>query len=271
MKKIILSAAMLLTFVLKTQAQCNVAVPLPYEENFDMAILPDLPECTYSNKQTFVGGDWETVAAPNNSFSGNVARYVTYSDAGWNMYCIYGLRPVELTAGMAYRISYKYAHDTNDTAIDQLTVGMYRSENPNIELITHEGITGTEATSYTSELFTVPENDTYYFHFDVMTSGSQGIIYLDDIRIEAMGVMSNIDRKFAQLACYPNPVKDVVTITNDTPLQQLELFNTTGQLLLAQAATEETTQLNIEHLPAGVYFLKAGSGTAVQTLKLIKQ
>jgi hypothetical protein len=272
MKKITLLAVMMAFSVLTSQAQCNDDVPLPYHENFDTAIVPDLPECTYSNKLTFVDGDWETVTAPNNNFTGNVARFITNTDAGWNMYCIYGMRGVQLTAGMAYQISYKYAHDSNDTTIDFLKMGLYRTNaNPNIELISHEGISGTEVVSYTSELFTVPVTEIYYPHFDIMSTGSQGILYLDDIKIEEMGVMGTVDNTISGLSCYPNPVKDILTITNAAAIEKLELYNIAGQLLLTQSASEQTAYLNLENLPAGAYFLKAKSGAAAQTLQVIKQ
>lgn len=273
MKKITLITLMLWAFAPKAASQCSEPVSLPYHEDFDTAVLPDLPECTFSYRQTFVGNEWEAAAAPNNSFTGNTARYSTITDVGWSMMCNYILRPMQLENGKAYKISYKYAHDNNDDAIDFLRVILSHntSEQSNIEIAVHEGISGTEIVNYSSDLFTVPATGTYYLHFDIESSGNQGILYLDDIKIEDMGIMSARDNSLTTLACYPNPVKNVVTITNSMPLDKLELYTVTGQLLLAQPLNEQTTTIALEDLPTGMYLLKAESGAASKTIQLIKQ
>jgi hypothetical protein len=272
MKKITLLTIFLLSFVANTKAQCNDDVPLPYLENFDTTILPDLPDCTYSYKQTFVGSDWEAVASPNSDFTGNVAQYNTYSDAGWGMWCSYILRPVQLTAGMAYKISYKYAHNDNETTIYALRTNIYSNNpQPEISIGNHEAITGTDVVNYSSELFTVPTTNSYYLRFDIESAGSEGILYLDDIKIEEMGVMGTTENTTLVLSCYPNPVKDILTITNTAALEKLELYSLAGQLLITQSVSSQTASLDLEHLPSGAYFLKAKSGLAVQTLQVIKQ
>ncbi|MHA3788769.1 T9SS type A sorting domain-containing protein [Flavobacterium hauense] len=272
MKKITLFTAMLLSVMPLLHAQCNDNAVLPYLENFDNALPPDLPDCTYSYRQTFVGSDWECVTAPNNGFTGNVGRYSTYSDVGWSMYCDYILRPVPLTAGIAYKVSYKYAHDDNETAIDVFKLALYSNGVPTeIELASHSGITGTEVVNHSTEAFTVPVTANYYLRFSIESSGNQGILYLDDIKIEETGVMATADNKAISLDCYPNPVKDVLTITNTTSRDKLLLYNMAGQLLLAQAASETATTLNFENIPAGIYLLKAASERGSKATHLIKQ
>jgi hypothetical protein len=273
MKKITLLAVMLLPCISKAQAQCADIMPLPYIENFDTSLPPDLPDCTYSYKQTFVGNDWDAVAAPNSNFTGNVARYVTYSNAGWGMACSFFLRPVQFTAGTNYKISYKYAKNDDGEGLDILRTAIFsnNSQPDDIVLATHEEIIGTTVVNYTTALFTVPATGIYYIRFDVESLGNQGILYLDDIKIEEMDVAGINDNTMPELTCFPNPVKDVLTVTNTGALQQLELYNTTGQLLLTQVPLKETTTLNLEKLPVGVYFLRAKSGTTAKTIQLIKQ
>ena len=272
MKKITLFTAMLLSVIPLLHAQCNDNAVLPYLENFDNALPPDLPECTYSYRQTFVGSDWESVAAPNNGFTGNVAQYSTYSDVGWGMSCYFIVRPVELTAGMAYKVSYKYASDNNDTAIDAFKLALYSNNVPTeIELASHSGVTGTEVINHATEAFTVPVTENYYLRFSIESSGNMGILYLDDIKIEETGVMAIAHNKAISLDCYPNPVKDILTINNTTGGDTLQLYNMAGQLLLAQAASETATTLNFENIPSGIYLLKAASERGSKTTHLIKQ
>lgn len=270
MKKITHLAAMLIAFATSAIAQCDEAL-LPYHENFDTAELPYLPDCTYSVKQMFGGNDWETVGAPNANFSGNVASYDTNSIENQAMYCYYYMRPVQLTTGMAYKISYKYAHDDTATPIDRLAVKLNYGGLGEISISSHEEILGTNVVNYSSELFTVPTTDSYYLYFNIESVGNQGILYLDDIRIEEMGAMGTDHLELAELTYYPNPVKDMLTLSNTTQLESLEVYNPAGQSLLMQYPSEETATISFENLPSGIYFLQAKSKGAIKTIPIIRQ
>jgi hypothetical protein len=63
------------------------------------------------------------------------------------------------------------------------------------------------------------------------------------------------------LILVPNPTQDLVQIILQKPLtknSQLALYNTLGQLVMAQQwpANEQQQQLSIQHLPAGTYLLQ---------------
>ena len=56
------------------------------------------------------------------------------------------------------------------------------------------------------------------------------------------------------LAVYPNPVKDVLNIATDKPVHSIRIYNVYGTEV-AQAAN--TKSINVSHLPAGVYMVRA--------------
>ena len=56
------------------------------------------------------------------------------------------------------------------------------------------------------------------------------------------------------LAVYPNPVKDVLNIATDKPVHSIHIYNVYGTEV-AQAA--DTKSINVSHLPAGVYIVRA--------------
>ena len=56
------------------------------------------------------------------------------------------------------------------------------------------------------------------------------------------------------LAVYPNPVKDVLNIATDKPVHSIRIYNVYGTEV-AQAA--DTKSINVSHLPAGVYMVRA--------------
>ncbi|GEM_PF-888925 len=72
--------------------------------------------------------------------------------------------------------------------------------------------------------------------------------------------------------CYPNPTTGLITI--ETPGNQikglLSIFNLSGQEILEKIISKQTTQLDISHLPAGIYILKVENDKTIQTVKLIK-
>ena len=56
------------------------------------------------------------------------------------------------------------------------------------------------------------------------------------------------------LAVYPNPVKDVLNIATDKPVHNIRIYNVYGTEV---AHATDTNSINVSHLPAGVYMLRA--------------
>jgi len=64
-----------------------------------------------------------------------------------------------------------------------------------------------------------------------------------------------------QISIYPNPVKGQLQVTS-YELQEgalYSIFNVAGQMLMQGKLSYETTVINVETLPSGVYFIKAGN------------
>lgn len=70
------------------------------------------------------------------------------------------------------------------------------------------------------------------------------------------------------LSAYPNPAANEINVLSDSPIKMISIFNINGQMVL------QTTQMqiNISHLPQGIYLLKATteSGNIMQ-IKIIHQ
>lgn len=74
------------------------------------------------------------------------------------------------------------------------------------------------------------------------------------------------------LRVYPNPASGFVTLENTSgePVQTAELANATGQTVFrAEADAISNGRLDLPQLPAGVYILRATSGSEVFTTKLM--
>ena len=77
---------------------------------------------------------------------------------------------------------------------------------------------------------------------------------------------------------YPNPTTDVFTIKVDIEAgttAKVEVIDLTGKLVSTQTAKADTngleTQVDINTLPQGIYFVKVYAGNAVYTAKVVKQ
>jgi hypothetical protein len=77
------------------------------------------------------------------------------------------------------------------------------------------------------------------------------------------------NQDLSDIRIYPNPVENVLNINASHPIDQLELYNTTGSLVLKQTAVNGS--IDVSNLSSGVYILKLQSGNSVQTHKILKK
>ncbi len=110
-----------------------------------------------------------------------------------------------------------------------------------------------------------------YYHLD--TAPEQGVNYyrIKQIDTDGSAAYTNVVAvKFAYEFnhAYPNPTEGMLYVSSDTSGQRLEIRDLFGRLLYEGQTEEETTHLDIQHLPSGMYVLKIGEET---TLKIMKQ
>ncbi|WP_296381487.1 family 16 glycosylhydrolase [Winogradskyella sp.] len=123
----------------------------------------------------------------------------------------------------------------------------------------------------------VKDNGTWPFYEDqylllnIAMGGVAGTIDLNFIEssmvIDYVRVYQNnnlsIDDEFAsKFGVYPNPTSDIINIISEENIDNLELYNSIGQLVLHKK--KNTKQLNIEDLNSGVYILKYTQGIFLQ-------
>ena len=81
------------------------------------------------------------------------------------------------------------------------------------------------------------------------------------------GVQDIINQSFS---VFPNPAHDVLNVESEQPIEEISLFNAMGQNLRNWLPSENTVQLNLSDLPAGVYFLKINTLESSLSYKFIK-
>jgi hypothetical protein len=84
-------------------------------------------------------------------------------------------------------------------------------------------------------------------------------------------VLGNKDFAMANLSYYPNPVKDVFTVTNTAEISSITVYNLLGQQVIDMAINHTQAQLDLSGLSAGAYMVRVTAGTATATIKIMKQ
>jgi hypothetical protein len=84
--------------------------------------------------------------------------------------------------------------------------------------------------------------------------------------------LNDVNLANEQITVSPNPSKGIFTITFANDVQKtMEVIDITGRVVFSKVSTELETQMNIENLANGVYYLRVNTTNSKQILKLVKQ
>ncbi|RYD89145.1 MAG: T9SS type A sorting domain-containing protein [Sphingobacteriales bacterium] len=114
-------------------------------------------------------------------------------------------------------------------------------------------------------------NGTFNICINVLTAcGSKDTCFQVNIGSNAIGYPDEVN----SIKIYPNPTQDITWITalsSDLPFTG-QLFETSGKVVRAWNITSDKTSIDLEKVPAGIYFLRfIKEGRIVKTFKLLKQ
>ena len=117
--------------------------------------------------------------------------------------------------------------------------------------------------------FTVPEDGVYYIAFRAFSDPDQFYLSLDNIQITEydLGIVS---QEFTSLKMYPNPVKNTLNIENTNTIQSVTVYDLSGKSLVQQKVDNKKVNLDISHLPKGMYMVRIATANGAKTMKVIK-
>jgi len=73
------------------------------------------------------------------------------------------------------------------------------------------------------------------------------------------------------LIAYPNPVQDMLTVSNKgVPIESYRLFDSLRQLLKTSNLSNNN-QINVSNLSSGLYILQVESNSIMSSIKFIKK
>jgi len=124
-----------------------------------------------------------------------------------------------------------------------------------------------------------------YAYNDKVNTSAKGVIYyrLKMVDIDGASVYSAIriirigdQAQSLSVVAYPNPVVNDLRVTVPQTWQDkqvaLDLYNTNGQVVkhIVASHSSQTEVINVTDMPAGMYVLKASTGTETAVQKIMK-
>lgn len=114
--------------------------------------------------------------------------------------------------------------------------------------------------------------------FTATETGSYAVILTDGVCQDTSACVSITidtsslnDLDFAGVSVYPNPVKEVLNITNENgTLQSVEVVSATGSIVYSSTISSSNFTVNTAQLNAGVYFVNVRTENSAKTFKVIK-
>ncbi len=157
-------------------------------------------------------------------------------------------------------IEFKAGQTLADLVVEGQNIKWYLNQNP---------LAG--KTNKTSQvplpLTTVIVDGTTYY-------ASQTINGIESVERLAVTVKSStlgIDElAFKNFSYYPNPVKNVISISNDTVIDEVKFISIKGETILNQKPNSLSAEIDLSNFSAGIYFLKVTSDGVKKTVKIIK-
>jgi uncharacterized repeat protein (TIGR01451 family) len=88
---------------------------------------------------------------------------------------------------------------------------------------------------------------------------------------EFVSALSNNDFVFDNFKTFPNPVTNVLKISNDSAIDAIEVSSLLGQKVMTKSVNDLQTEIDMSQLTNGIYFVKVSADGNEKTVKIVKQ
>lgn len=239
---------------------------LPYTINFENAVTPAMPSCTYI-ENAGSGNNWETVYNPGFGFTTKALRY-SYNSVN-NANAWFYTNTISLTAGTTYSVKYDFGNDGDyaekmkvayGTTANSAAMTTQLANHPNIV----SGIVETNTVT-----FTPATTGDYVIGFNAYSNANEYLLFLDNILIQE--VLGSTDFDNNSFTAYPNPVKDRLNVSFTQNISTIAVYNLLGQQVLFMNMNANKGQVDMTSLTSGTYLVKVNAESEVKTIKVIKE
>jgi Secretion system C-terminal sorting domain len=86
-----------------------------------------------------------------------------------------------------------------------------------------------------------------------------------------MDPLANQNFTFKNFSFSPNPVTNVLKITNESAINAIEVSSLLGQKVMTKSVNDLQTEIDMSQLTNGIYFVKVSADGNEKTVKIVKQ
>ena len=79
------------------------------------------------------------------------------------------------------------------------------------------------------------------------------------------------DFTLPEFSYYPNPVHHTLNISNNSNIDEIEIFSVTGKSVLIKKINNDHSEIDLSNVASGVYFLKVKADGQTKTIKILKK
>ncbi|MHC1778345.1 MAG: serine hydrolase [Lentimicrobium sp.] len=250
---------------------------LPLFEDFENSVFP--PEGWLSNPDVFM--QWGRTILT--SYTGSACA-VKCNYADWHIGSRYNLDlpMVNLTGITNPMLYFTYAYTAGPQRFDTLKVQISTDCGSNWQTLFYKGGYDLKTGPWYSMYPFFPESNQWKNEFISLVGFTGDVIirfqeicengnnlFLDDVKVEGGVGINEWSSQTTALKIFPNPSSSQIQI--EIPGKgHITILNLSGQQLMQQEITEQTTNIDVSTLPNSVYIIRYQNDNMVQIGKLIK-
>ena len=99
---------------------------------------------------------------------------------------------------------------------------------------------------------------------------NQFMVNVDDIMLyRTYNDVENVEMSL--LTVYPNPASEKLMVESQFVVNQYDIYNVNGAMILSKTVNGKSFEINVSELPAGTYLIKMTADGMVQTKRFVKE
>ena len=106
--------------------------------------------------------------------------------------------------------------------------------------------------------------------YQFKTEGN-GNVFLDNLYFYKESTAGLNDSAISEFTYYPNPVNDQLTISAQSNVKDITVFNLLGQVVSRQSPNTKDCLVDMAAMQTGAYFVQISIGSTVEMVRVLKQ